>query len=269
MKHFVITRFNLKGKKNLKGNRLFDPLSNEWLDERFDLFNTYCLPSVKNQTNKNFIWLVCFDTDTPKAYLPIIENIKKDFKNFIPVFVDGFSGLESKIKETIQNTIINTDEFIITTRIDNDDIIHQDFIKSIQNLYKPEVNTLIDLRQGYQFIINENPTSLRAFKLPYNPFLSVIENTDDYKTIIAEQHRYWKTLPNIIINKKQHLWMQVVHDQNLLNRKRNYLKKVNRINRLEFGLEITFKLESTKEINKFNRRTYFNRMYYSLKRMLK
>ena len=269
MKHFLITRFNLKGKKNLKGNRLFDPLSKEWLDKRVQLFSNYCLPSVKNQTNKEFIWLVCFDIDTPKAYLPVIENIKKDFKNFTPIYVDGFGGLKDKIQESIQTKITSTDDFIITTRIDNDDIIHQDFIKSIQEAYKPETNTLIDLRKGYQFIIDEKTTSLRLFTLAYNPFLSLIESADNYKTIIAEEHRYWKTLPNIIINSNKHLWIQVVHDQNLLNRKRNYLKKVCDIDHTEFGLKETFKLESRNDINKFNRRTYFNRMYYSLKKMLK
>ncbi len=269
MKHFLITRFNLKGKKNLKGNRIFNPLSEEWLDKRFKIFESYCLPSVINQTNKNFIWLVCFDIDTPEIYHTIIKNLEHTISNFAPVFVDGFGELENTIQEVIQEKLSPNDDFIITTRIDNDDIIHQDFISTIQSSYVAKHNTLIDLELGYQLILDSNITSIREFKLPYNPFLSLVESSSNFNTIISKEHRYWKSLPDIKKYKHQPLWIQVVHDQNLLNRKRNYLKKVIAIDYSSFGMKSELKLEDTISIKKFNRQTYFLRVYNNLKTFFK
>ena len=90
MKHFLITRFNLKNPYWLDKNKEYYVLSDKWLNDRFDIFETYCLPSVKNQSNQNFILLVFFDVDTPKHYLSKIHMIAENFDNFKPVFIDGF-----------------------------------------------------------------------------------------------------------------------------------------------------------------------------------
>ena len=34
---------------------------NEWMDHRFIVFDSYCFPSVINQTCKNFKWLLFYD----------------------------------------------------------------------------------------------------------------------------------------------------------------------------------------------------------------
>ncbi|MBL4887641.1 MAG: hypothetical protein JKZ03_04155 [Flavobacteriaceae bacterium] len=54
MKHFIITKFNLKGKNSRtdKGGSIMS--TKEWLNHRLNLFQKYCLPSVKNQNNKAF-----------------------------------------------------------------------------------------------------------------------------------------------------------------------------------------------------------------------
>ena len=57
-KHFLITRFNLKKKgwETTKNNEKIQ--TEEWLRHRFELFEAYCLPSVINQSNQDFIWYV-------------------------------------------------------------------------------------------------------------------------------------------------------------------------------------------------------------------
>ena len=62
-KHFIITLFNLKIWKEDKTHRATQTA--DWLAQRFDLFERFCLPSVAHQTNKNFTWLCLFDKDTP------------------------------------------------------------------------------------------------------------------------------------------------------------------------------------------------------------
>lgn len=58
--HFLITRFNLRNPswELTKNNETL--LDDSWMSERIELFKNYCFPSVVNQTNKNFKWLLFF-----------------------------------------------------------------------------------------------------------------------------------------------------------------------------------------------------------------
>ena len=58
MKHYLLTRFNLTFKewKTSKNGELV--LTDKWLKNRFELFENYCLPSVKNQTYQKTIQIL-------------------------------------------------------------------------------------------------------------------------------------------------------------------------------------------------------------------
>lgn len=270
MKHFLITRFNLKNPYWLDQNKEYYVLSDKWLNDRFDIFETYCLPSVKNQSNQNFIWLVFFDVDTPKHYLSKIHKIAENFENFKPVFIDGFKELGSELKLQIQLNSLNSDDYFITTRLDNDDIIHKDFIKTIQDLYIPQSKSIIDLRLGYQVILlKNNTTEIRDFKVSYNPFLSVITKLSDFDNLMTKKHDYWKVIPHKIINDTQHMWIQVIHQNNKLNQKLKALKKIGRINSSDFGVNIPDPNESNLSIWIYNILMLPYRIYWVLKKFIK
>ncbi|WP_051227980.1 glycosyltransferase [Gillisia sp. JM1] len=56
--HYILTRFNLRAEDWTTTKNNEKVLTEEWLEERFDLFENYCFSSVRNQTNQNFKWLV-------------------------------------------------------------------------------------------------------------------------------------------------------------------------------------------------------------------
>ena len=236
MKHYLLTRFNLTFKewKTSKNGELV--LTDKWLKNRFVLFENYCLLSVKNQTCQNFIWCVFFDIKTPVEYRDKIESISKSYSNFKPVFIDGNENLEQSFIEYITNDISKDDNYVITTRLDNDDLIHKDFIKTIQELYKPEDNLVIDLRKGYSITLGEPHSEIREFTSRFNPFISVVESVKDIKTVISKMHQDWKTSTHIIDYNKNKLWIELVHQENKLNDTKNNLKRIYKINNEDFGL---------------------------------
>ena len=59
IKHIVITRFNLKIWQKDKSNKT--TLGEDWMEERFNLFERFCFPSLMHQSDKNFRWLCLFD----------------------------------------------------------------------------------------------------------------------------------------------------------------------------------------------------------------
>tara|TARA_R110002095_G_scaffold58372_1_gene50048 strand:- start:193 stop:1008 length:816 start_codon:yes stop_codon:yes gene_type:complete len=236
MKHYLLTRFNLTFKewKTSKNGELV--LTDKWLKNRFELFENYCLPSVKNQTYQDFTWCVFFDIKTPVKYRDKIKIISKNYSNFKPIFIDGNENLEKSFIDYINNDLSKNDKYVITTRLDNDDLIHKDFIKTIQSLYEPIDNMVIDLRKGYSITLGDPYSEIREFNSYYNPFISVVESIKEIKTVISKMHQDWKTSTHIIEYNKYHLWIELIHEENKLNDTKKRLKRIYKVNNRDFGL---------------------------------
>ncbi|MTH17537.1 glycosyltransferase [Flavobacterium sp. LC2016-01] len=242
MKHFIATRFNLKTsdwKKSKSGNLV---LTDEWLEHRFNLFENYCFPSVRNQSNQNFTWCVFFDIDTPQNFKDRIIALTTNTPNIIPIFIDGMRDLNGSFKKYISENIVNTDSHIITTRIDNDDIIHKDFVSILQVLFQPIDLAVIDLTKGYQVSIDISKPEIRLYTHPFNAFISVIENAKSFETVFSRMHYGWKSEKNVISYSKKRLWMELSHQENYVNHRRVGLKKAYRYDKLKFILPKAFEI---------------------------
>ena len=270
MKHFLITRFNLRhdGWTAAKDGQLV--LNEDWLSQRFNLFNHYCLPSVKNQSNQNFFWSVFFDTETPQIYKEIIEQISESYSVFQPIYINGYPELLDSLKNFIHHHIGEKDEYIITTRLDNDDLIHKDFIDSIQNLFKPIDKMVIDLRHGYQICVKGPKNEIREYDNSFNPFVSLVESRSYYKTVLSQMHRDWKNANATIVFDKKRLWIELIHQKNKLNEVDNNLKRVSSIKNTDFGLSSSFAFKDTsKFIILINFKLGVMRLMAMLKKSLK
>ena len=130
--HYLITRFNLKkeGWDTSKNN--IPVLTEEWLERRFKLFETFCFPSVKHQSNQNFTWFVYFDVDTPKVFKDRILGLSLGYSNFQPQFVENMQAFVPAIQEELNK--VNA-AYIITSRIDNDDCIAYNYIADVQKRF--------------------------------------------------------------------------------------------------------------------------------------
>lgn len=220
-KHFIITRFNLKIEglsiqdKNKKTVR-----TEQWLQQRFILFEKYCLPSIMNQSKKDFIWFVLFDVETPQFYLDKIKEYELQFPLFKPIFL--LSGDYDTVKTMFNNEIIKyideNDKYIITSRVDNDDALHIDYIKNIQKKYKPQHNIFISFTYGLQYDINKKVLALMYYK--NNHFVSRIEKiTDSINTVITHDHTYIDKAGSVVYlnNRSKPMWLEIIHDDNIIN----------------------------------------------------
>jgi hypothetical protein len=96
--------------------------------------------------------------------------------------IDGDQAFKTAIIESVRVNISEQADFVITSRIDNDDMIHKDFINTIQTLFQPVAGHVIDLRTGYQLIIEKRKHEILMFTDPFNPFISLIENPYNLKS---------------------------------------------------------------------------------------
>lgn len=223
-KHVVITRFNLR-------HTPFSTHSDEewirWTRDRIAIFNTYCLPSFINQTTKRFTWMIYFDKDTPQEFHPFIHQINR--LEFIEVlFAEGHDHFLQKCNQDVQR-IANGEKWIIQTRCDNDDSLHQSAIQNIQSQFRPKDKFMISLVSGYA--LDASNRRLSHYYNPTSPFISIIEENkkEEMIGIFNRSHAHWERLKlNVmaeILDKnddscfiiRKTCWMQIIHGENVLN----------------------------------------------------
>lgn len=247
-KHFIITLFNLKIWKVDKTKK--PTQTEDWLEQRFALFEKYCLPSVKCQTVKNFTWLCLFDSETPEKYRRRIEAISKEFPILQPCYVtaeeashymDDNEQLRCRfIRENVAKRMDNDAEWVITTNLDNDDAIRKDMVEKLQEVFlQSPRERLVSLNIGYQYFVEKNAVVRMYY--PHNHFLTLVERTDkDFCTVEYYGHASArKKLEYIDVFEKPY-WMEVVHGHNVSNELRitsriKYLPRLSTFKFSEFG----------------------------------
>lgn len=214
-KHYLITRFNLKNKNwdVTKNNESL--LTRDWMTHRIQLFSNFCLPSVASQTNTNFQWLLYFDVTTDADFKTELEALLKPYPHFKAFYIDGMEAFHPAIKSYISEDSKGSSH-IITSRIDNDDCIHKDYIATIQKQFQSQDFMAIDILKGYSLQVSPD-IMLGKKEHIFNPFISLIEKNDAPKTVWFSDHNMWKKESRRIEIANQRLWMSIIHKKNKVN----------------------------------------------------
>ena len=162
------------------------------------------------------------ETRVSELYLKILSR-KPDpgglkHYNFKPIFVDGMEQFARSFSEFVQIHANGNDHFVITTRLDNDDLVNKGFIGKIQELFQPNHGSVIDLRSGYQISIERETAEIREINDSFNQFVSLVEDIKGVRTVLSRMHREWVDKKTVIPFSGKRMWITLVHDKNLLNR---------------------------------------------------
>ncbi|UAA39461.1 hypothetical protein KIH87_03645 [Paraneptunicella aestuarii] len=138
--HVVMTRFSYRQNRvdyqHQSGDQFSprDPLNPELLDFRFVLFEAACLPNVLGQTNQNFDWVFIIDPELPAKYRQRLEKlISKRERTYLYEFNHG-DNLGSL--EWLEQYIPDDLDYVLTTNLDDDDILPLNFVEKIQSHVK-------------------------------------------------------------------------------------------------------------------------------------
>ena len=207
--HVIFTRFNVPSGGKEKKIRAKE----NWLDYRFDLFDRYCFPSIEAQVDQNFVWLVFFDNETPEKYLEIIKKYEDNYTNFKPIYVDDWTS--EIIINAIKKFMPDSKNWLLTTRLDNDDALNMEFTKTLRA-------TSFDGRQYINFTNGFTFSNGYAYthKDMSNAFLSLVEPVGDIHGVWEFPH------PEVIQNfdvtqlDMKYAWLQLIHGGNVSNKVR-------------------------------------------------
>ena len=217
--HFILTRFNLSIWCNDKDGRPVGTL--EWLENRFSLFEKFCLSSIANQTCKEFEWIVLFDSKTPDQYVGRIREYQGKCPQMIPVFVTSEKGryYERVFRKEVVERLKG--KRVITTYLDNDDALDIHFVEDLRKrILNLEDGTFVYYLNGYQYFTEFG--LLLRINYRRNHFVSVVE-TGDSKTVKSiygyGSHYYIDKIPGVRIEyvKGAPLWCEVIHERNMGN----------------------------------------------------
>lgn len=223
-KHFIFTRWNLLGPDpnlNIYTNpQVKDPEA--WMEHRCNLFNEITLPSVMLQTNTNFTWLLAFARQTPKKVTDFYASFPR-----VKIIYD-YPRTWSREKAGLK-----TGEWVITSRLDNDDYIFPQYIEKVQERFNSEfliVDTdgrQLDLATGKHYTVERktcNSPFISLIEKVNTPFMSISNDPnekrlieDRVKTVYFCQHSKMEWhFPAVKINEV--LYKMVIHDRNAANR---------------------------------------------------
>jgi hypothetical protein len=235
IKNFILTRFNLKlpsFREKIAGD---EEEYKNWLRNRQHIFLQHCLKSIARQVSKPYKWLLLFDKTN---YFDIFEETllqASQYDFILPVFVEENKNLHQTILEVVNSYISQDDDCVTMTRLDNDDALSILFLKTLNQYINSldiqeytEANPLwITFNYGVQF----NGEIFNLFLQNNNAFLTTLIKVDKRELGFTKFKNY-KIHPLSInhssvfrLDKKVQIimtrlpvWMQYVHDQNVLNK---------------------------------------------------
>lgn len=213
-RHAIITRFNVLYRELVHKTPKPKGLDASWLAQRFDLFEKYCLPSVLAQTCQEFTWLIYFHSGTPTTFVERARRACAGHDNIRLQFCDIYE--HEILERDLKAELIPAPEWLLTTRLDNDDGLRSDFVQRLHDNLRFSGTEAINFANG--IVYAGGRTYLHHDDS--NAFLSLLEPFPGFKTVLFVRHPDMARLAPVRQIGGEPAWLQVVHDANISNRVR-------------------------------------------------
>lgn len=105
--------------------------------------------------------------------------------------------------------------------MDNDDSVSIYFTDEIQKYFQKQNYLALDFVDGYTLHISPE-LRLGKRKHLYNPFISLIEKNENFKTVCSKGHTQWKKEPKLLRIENKRIWMSIIHSENKVNEFEGY-----------------------------------------------
>jgi hypothetical protein len=216
----VVTRFNVAyAAAHFAQDRSGAPRRTPaWLKKRFELFEGFCLPSLKQQTDQRFTWLVLFSDSTPDEYRRRIEATQRDLPAFQPLFLSDDEKPLERFKQELARLVEEHHTHLVTMRIDNDDAYHREMVARTRAEVGRADDEFLNFPLGLQCDLGRG--LLARMHDESNPFLSRVERLDGRapSTVLGMLHREVQESGLLRDVVAPPMWLQVIHDDNVTNR---------------------------------------------------
>ncbi len=197
---YILTRVNIgfRNGKTCAGHKVDHT---KWLDARLKIFERFTLPSIMAQTEKRFRWLLFFSPETPDSFADRIAGYQRQCPQLVPVFsymtcekggeeveririrlgvkddgreekIELHSHIAAKVFGIIDGDLLaNPTDWVLTTRIDSDDVVSKDFMDVIYRAKKD--HHFISIPRGY--VYDSRTKEVWKKNSAHNAWLTLVE----------------------------------------------------------------------------------------------
>ena len=198
--HIFVTKFMIVSDEWLKRGRTKDQILNpNVLDKKMDHFEKYYVPWMRNQSSRNFIVIILIDNDLHEKYVNRLSEIFQQYKNiaivkyqyytlsfnyFLHVDAIGlcpnFTFIRDNFLKQIVHDVRNSNtysnsnlDYVITTRIDDDDILYDNFVLDVQSQCACMNSDFVVHGSRKGFILQENIIRRVSYTYPGIGFIAI------------------------------------------------------------------------------------------------
>jgi hypothetical protein len=211
--HTLISRFNLATPGREAGFRTRPG----WLEERFALFERFCLPSVAAQTCQAFDWIVFFDDQTPdwaRETAERLQAVRPFHALYTPLFDN--QGWARAVRAVAGPSV--PARLLVTSNLDNDDALGFDYVERVQRAARTHftgARFAVNVPDGYVLA----DCALYAHRHVQNAFTNLVEPDDAaFATTMTIRHMELSDHVPVVQAQGPAGWLQVVHGGNVSNR---------------------------------------------------
>lgn len=214
VRHFIITRFNLRGNEDTPSSaKMIDAA---YLAQRLELFERFCLPTVRSQTQQDFKWLVLFADETPEPVKARVAAYAAAWPNLVPLYLPRGTGSVGPL--VVRPFLDAAPQTLITTRLDNDDGLARDYVAKVQRHATTGERLVLQFPAGYVW----HNDRIYLDRQDHNAFTTLVEplpqgNASEFNTIYKGSHSDIARLGRVVDVDDEPSWLQVIHDSNLEN----------------------------------------------------
>lgn len=142
--HLLVTRFSYRQAESCSVE--IDPLDRYRLAKRFDIFEAVCFPSVLEQRENNFTWILIIDAQLPSNYHDRLVRLISGHEYIrLHIFTP-----ETQIKtlDWLSDYLNPVTEYVLTTALDDDDALCTDYVEKLHDHIHnmANANTLSDIK---------------------------------------------------------------------------------------------------------------------------
>jgi hypothetical protein len=215
--HYLITRFNVPVADWSADKDGVATRDEAWMAHRLGVFADFCVPTVRQQSVRDFTWIICLDAATPEATTDAIRRLVDEIPRveFLPAV--SHDAMMQRLRERLA---ADPADVIVTSRLDNDDGLGPDFIKIVQSHVDVADKQLVNLLGGLLYDVpNRVLTRLRLSR--FNHFTSLVErNLHDGRllTVIGFPHTRPPADVTVVDVPARYGWLKIVHARNVSSR---------------------------------------------------
>lgn len=185
----------------------------ERMERRFHFFEKLCLPSLADQSDKDFVTVILTSRIMPKQYIHRLEALASSLQGVKLVHARG-QNIHAELRSVIKQLLHGRSGRWIGFRVDDDDALARTFIETLKEMSNGvSTKTILSLSRGAHLLALEGKGYIAPRNMPFQGAgWAICQAADDYRNPFRYAHQNAAKRFPYIVNDSKISHIYCVHD---------------------------------------------------------